>query len=438
MPPKKRKKKKPAAKGSGFSLFKSLLWICVVLLTGLTLFVAMHLPLRHAPDKSAPDKSVIVKPQAGHKASEKPAAQIQKKSRPEQAAVRDDSARKKQALVYEAQIDDFDAKVRSVDLAILMGLAAQGGSESLMRHRAVEVRRHNGQEFYYQNLTINLGHEVFPFLAELKKNLDQLGPGFSLKTVDNNPRDLEISILGEPTHHIFLPLALVPEPEPEAHTVKAPRLVIIIDDLGESMTVAKRLAALPFAISFSVLPHNTKARQVADLARQENLELLLHLPCEPEGYPKSANSGPGTLRVNMTPAVLEQTLVDNLARLPDVDGVNNHMGSRLTQDKKAMTVVLGHLQGQGKFFVDSLTTPKSCVRDVSKTLGMRYYRRHIFLDNTAKEHAILLQLKKAESLAKRTGLAVAIGHPYPATLSALESWAKTRDINVEICKIQDI
>jgi polysaccharide deacetylase 2 family uncharacterized protein YibQ len=114
------------------------------------------------------------------------------------------------------------------------------------------------------------------------------------------------------------------------------------------------------------------------------------------------------------------------------------MGSRLTQNAKAMNVVLAHLKGRGKFFLDSLTTPKSCVRQVSKNLGMRYYRRHIFLDNSATEHAILLQLRKAEALAKRTGVAVAIGHPYPETLSALEAWARTRDMDVTICKIQDI
>ncbi len=402
-----------------------------MLLTGLTLFVAMHLPLRHTPGKSGTGN-----PPAAHENPEAPVAGSEKSPLPPEGPTGDAAQQKSPMQLYEAQIDDFDTKVRSVDMAILMGLAAQGESQSIMRHRTVEVRRHGGQEFYYQNLTINLGHDVFPFLAELKRNLNQLGSEFSLETVGNNPRDLEISILGEPTHHIFLPLSLVPEIETPA--VQSPKLVIVIDDLGESLSVARRLADLPFAVSFSVLPYNTKARQVANLARQENLELLLHLPSEPEGYPKSANSGPGTLRVNMTPAVLEQALVDNLARLPEVDGVNNHMGSRLTQDKKAMTVVLGHLQGQGKFFLDSLTTPKSCVREVSKAVGMRYYRRHIFLDNTAKEHAILLQLKKAESLAKRTGLAVAIGHPYPATLSALESWAKTRDMSVVICKIQDI
>jgi len=423
MPPKKSKKKKTPAKSPRFSLFKSLLWICVVLLTGLTLFVAMHLPLRQ-PGKSG---SVSVTQSRENSAA---------RTAPSEIKARSAEAQKNQGQIYEAQIDDFDTKVRSVDLAILTGLAAQGESQSALRHRAVEVRRHRGQEFYYQNLTISLGQEVFPFLAELKKNLDQMGPEFSLKTFNNNPRDLEISISGESTHHIFLPLSIVPEPQ--APATSSPRMVIVIDDLGESMAVAKRLASLPFPVSFSVLPHNTKARPVANLAREKNLELLLHLPCEPEGYPKTANSGPGTLRVNMSPAMLERALVDNLARLPEVDGVNNHMGSRLTQDRAAMTVVLGHLQGRGKFFLDSLTTPRSCVREVSKSVGMRYYRRHIFLDNTAKEHAILLQLKKAESLAKRTGLAVAIGHPYPATLSALESWAKSRDMSVVICKIQDI
>ncbi len=443
MPPKKSKKKKSPTKSSRLSLFKSLFWICIVLLTGLTLFVAIRLPLRQTPVKPEPapvaqreQDDPAVRPGKSAVRPGEPVARPEEPAVPSETPVTAAAAQKNPGQVYETQIDDFDAQVRSVDLAILMGLAAQGESQSIMRHRAVEVRRHAGQEFYYQNLTINLGHDVFPFLAELKKNLDQLGPEFRLSTVNNNPRDLEVSIFNEPTHHIFLPLSLVPEPAPPA--AARPRMVIVIDDLGESMAAAKRLANLPFPVSFSVLPHNTKAREVANLARQKNRELLLHLPCEPEGYPKAANSGPGTLRVNMTPAMLERTLVDNLARLPEVDGVNNHMGSRLTQDRTAMTVVLGHLKGQGMFFLDSLTTSKSCVREVSRSVGMRYYRRHIFLDNTAKEHAILLQLKKAESLARRTGLAVAIGHPYPATLSALESWAKSRDMSVVICKIQDI
>ena len=428
MPPKKRKgKKKTTPKNSRLSLFKTVLWSSVILLTGLSLFVAMKLPIRFPGNEQAEP----VKAPVSRKDQERP--------RPERAARQTSPARtaaKPAHQAYEVVADDFEKRVRNVDLAILQALGDREDSQNILRHKAVEARSHKGQEFFYQNLTISLGQNVFEFLARLRQNLNRLEPGATLTAVNNSPRDLEVSILGEATHHIFLPLSLTP-PTPDP-TEASGRLVIIIDDLGESMTTARRLADLPFKVTFSVLPHNTRARQVAQLARREGLELLMHLPCEPEGYPEKADSGPGTLRANMSEAQLERLLVDNLSRLPEVDGVNNHMGSRLTKDARAMAVILGHLKGQKKFFVDSLTTSRSSVRQVCRNLGMRYYRRHVFLDNSATEHAIMLQLKKAESLARRTGVAVAIGHPYPETLSALESWAKTRDMTISICTIEDI
>jgi polysaccharide deacetylase 2 family uncharacterized protein YibQ len=438
MPPKKssrsnRKRKKTPAKPSRFPLFRTLLWIAVAAVGGLTLFILLRLSyIQPSPDVKPPVAAAkaptrLTKPKPAESKTTHPVVSRPPASTKAQAEV---------PPTYEAEADDFEAKVRQVDLAILQTLNALGRPQSALRHRAVEARRHNGQEFFYQNLTIDRQQDIFPFLAALRKNLAELAPEAGLATLNENPRDLEISIFGEPTHHLFLPRSLSPE-EPKAPAA-TPKMVIVIDDLGASMPTARRLAALPFPVTFSVLPYNSRARDVAGLARKKNLELLLHLPCEPEGYPHKANSGPGTLRVNMSSQELEQTLAANLARLPEVDGANNHMGSKLTQSKKAMRIVLAHLKGRGKFFLDSVTTPKSCVPEVSKALGMRYYRRHIFLDNTPQEHAILLQLKKAETLARKKGLTVVIGHPYPATLSALETWAKTRDTRIHICKLQDL
>lgn len=429
----KKSSEKKAVSLKRYSFFKYLAIICVILLAGLTVFMFMRLDLRQAVTPSLETfRPLAMQP------SPRPLAVPT--TDPELGAVSGNGGaaegRREPERAYETPADDFEARVRGVDMAILQALATQGEPRTSMHHRAVEVRIHEGQEFFYQNLTITLGQNVVSFLASLRQNLKQFAPEAVLTTVHGNPRDLEIAVLGEATHHLFLPMSRVPEPV--APAVSKARLVIVIDDLGESVGAARRLVDLPFPVSFSVLPHATKAREVAAQARQRGRELLLHLPCEPDGYPKTANSGPGTLRVGMSPDTLEQTLIDNLARLPEVDGVNNHMGSRLTRDTKAMSIVLAHLKGRGLFFLDSLTTPKSCVRDVSRSLGMRYYRRHIFLDNSAKEHAVLLQLKKAESLARRTGVAVAIGHPYPATLSALESWAKDRDTSVTVCKLEDI
>lgn len=436
--PAKKKRKGTSKKASRFPLFRTLALLGVVLLTGLTLLLILRLPQKPAnPEQGAPPRSEVKQGVAARlpdhgPATEHPAPPQVATPPLEQSPV---TPAPVPPLAYEAPIDDFEARVRDADLAILKALDSAGQSESVLRHRAVEARKFRGQEFHYQNLTLHLRPDVFPFLAALEHNLEDMVPGSDLQALDGNPRDLEISIQGQPTHHLFIPLpSTPPKPEPVATT---PRLVIIIDDLGESTKTAQRLAKLPFPVSFSVLPFTTKAREVAGIARNNDLELLLHLPCEPLGYPKT-NSGPGTLRAAMSPAELERALVANLARLPEVDGVNNHMGSKLTQDKKAMRTVLAHLKGRGKFFVDSLTTPKSCVDSVSASLGMRYRRRHVFLDNTPQKQAILLQLKKAEALARKSGLAVAIGHPYPATLAALETWAGKRDTKIVICKARDI
>lgn len=411
-------------------LLKNALWVLALCVTAATLFLAWRAPDVVPPE--TPAKAPVEQPKTTPSVPDQSVATAD--TLPDTESQHTDQTALNASVTYEEPLEEFEAQIRGIDGAILQAIAAQGASTQTLRHRAIEERHFRGQEFYYQNLTITLP-DAFPFLSALHDSLARL-PQTSIQILNNNPRDLEISIQGQPTHHLFLPLPHEPAPVPQ--TVAKARLVIIIDDLGENVAAAKRLAALPFPVSFSVLPYTTKARDVARIARQHHRELLLHLPCEPEGYPKRANSGPGTLRTSMSPAVLEQTLVDNLARLPDVDGVNNHMGSKLTANPQAMRIVLAHLQGRGKFFVDSMTTPKSSVQSISSALGIPYVRRHIFLDNTPKEAAILLQLKKAQTLALKNGLAIAIGHPYPATLAALETWAKQRHADLTVCRIQDI
>lgn len=426
MPSRKHKKK---SLFSDIPLFKVLLLIALVALAGLSLFLAIRMTLPLPQAQSISIRQQLVTKPAPPAAPLQPAANDTSENTPDTTNSTD--------LQYETNEDDFDATIRTVDAVILQALGTLDPQHKNLHHRTtVEARMHDGQEFYYQNITIGPAKDAFPFVAELKKHLTRQVPDARLTVLDENPRNLEITIAGVPTHHLFLPLLLPTElAKPEA---SSPKIVIIIDDMGQSVATATRLAALPFPVSVSVLPYTNKAREVARIARQHDLELLLHLPCEPIGYPRKANSGPGSILASMNPATIENTVVADLARLPDVDGVNNHMGSRLTQDTKAMQIILAHLKGRGKFFVDSMTTPKSVGSKVAASLGMKHYRRHIFLDNTQSERIIALQLQKAESLARRSGLAIVIGHPYPATLDALEAWASTRDTTIHLCRIQDI
>lgn len=209
---------------------------------------------------------------------------------------------------------------------------------------------------------------------------------------------------------------LVPTERPE------PRLVVVIDDLGGNREDAERFLALPFSVTPAILPNLPYSKAVVTLARADGREFLLHLPMEPQGYP-DVNPGDGALLAEMDEGALKRALEKNLSLVSGAAGVNNHMGSRLTELDKPMSWVMEELSERGLYFLDSLTSPKSVAAEAAARAGVRWARRDVFLDNVQKEAAILQQIDKAVKIARRKGWAVAIGHPHGATLRALEHWA---------------
>ncbi len=201
-----------------------------------------------------------------------------------------------------------------------------------------------------------------------------------------------------------------------------PRLAIVIDDLGQSREEAVAFLDLPMAVTPAVLPHLPHSGAVARLARERGREVLLHLPMEPQGYP-ARDPGEGALLERMEEAEIRRLLAGNLAAVPGVAGVNNHMGSRLTELEEPMSWVMDELGSRGLYFLDSLTSPRSVAARVADRLGVRATRRDVFLDNERDEEKIGVQIQKAIDAARASGFAVAIGHPHSATRRALLRWA---------------
>lgn len=254
----------------------------------------------------------------------------------------------------------------------------------------------------------------------------------------------------EPRHSWMVPIAAVaagalagvvwltlstwaptPLPEPKAPSPPAveapeptgpagPRVAIVIDDLGRSLRDAKVLIALPQPLTLAVLPKLAYSRRVAEVAGEAGREVLLHLPMEPLDYP-AKNPGPGALLSSMSPGKLLEVLGEDLDSLPNPVGVNNHMGSRLTEDEEVMRVVLGALKERGLFFLDSYTTPNSVVQKVARELGLPSASRQVFLDHVPDDpDYVASQIDKLAQAAKKHGEAIGIGHPHPATIAALK------------------
>jgi len=224
---------------------------------------------------------------------------------------------------------------------------------------------------------------------------------------------------------------LAHEREPEA------RLAIVIDDLGNDPSAARRVAALDGPIAAAVLPALARSRETAELLRSSGKEVLLHLPMEP--LDPATKTGPGEVRVGMAPAEIAAIVAAGLADVPGASGINNHMGSRASADRATMDAILAVAREHRLFFLDSRTTAFSVAAEEAGRLGVPCVSRAVFLDDVADEGAVASQFDRAAEEALSGGAAIAIGHPHPATLAVLE-----RELpglaarGLKLCRVSDL
>lgn len=193
---------------------------------------------------------------------------------------------------------------------------------------------------------------------------------------------------------------------------------IIIDDLGGNLEVTRRLLAMPYALTLSVLPHLRASEETAQEARRAGHEVMLHLPMQPEAD-SHASPGEGVIHVGLSGPEVERIIKSDLASVPHAAGVNNHMGSRATTDPRLMAAVMRSLAARHLYFIDSRTTAASVAFDAARRQGVPAFYRSIFLDDTETVPYTLGQLRKFHEVLEREGAALAIGHPYPSTIAAL-------------------
>ena len=198
---------------------------------------------------------------------------------------------------------------------------------------------------------------------------------------------------------------------------QAKQIAIVIDDIGNHQRDLEILN-LPGQVTFSILPHTPYSQIFAERASKTHKELLLHVPMQ--ALDKTKALGPGALTDTMTKSELQTTLGHALASLPQVKGVNNHMGSELTQRTEPMKWTMEVLKKRGLYFLDSRTTSQSEAQNVANLYGVANVSRHVFLDNNVTHSQLQHQLEELKSKAEHFNYAIAIAHPYPETVAFLQ------------------
>jgi hypothetical protein len=195
------------------------------------------------------------------------------------------------------------------------------------------------------------------------------------------------------------------------------RLAVVIDDVGNNLDDLAPFLRIPGPLTFAVLPALPHSGEAARRAHAAGKQVIVHMPMEAVG---GQNPGPGAIFVAQDDAEIRARLDRALESVPYARGINNHMGSRVIADRRAMGAVMDVLAARGLAFLDSRTTSDTVAAVVAAERGVPFLERSIFLDNVAEADKVAEQFAHGVSLALEKGSAILIGHVQnEATLDVL-------------------
>ncbi|HXW14828.1 MAG TPA: divergent polysaccharide deacetylase family protein [Terriglobia bacterium] len=287
-----------------------------------------------------------------------------------------------------------------------------GGTQIWIKH---PTRLHGGQgtDSALQVLATPAAYRAVLSAVRQESDKNHLDLGTSVANTGNGLHAVTLSVMQRNGRHVF-----------QIHLREVARLLraaIVIDDMGNDQDAARHLLALDYPLTLSVLPYLRYAKITAQDAHRRGREIMLHLPMEPEpgGH---LSPGQGAILVGMNAAEVHQIVENDLAAVPYVAGVNNHMGSRATKDAALMADVMKTLADHRLYFIDSRTTAASIALEAARRQGLPAFYRTVFLDNTETVPYTLDQLRKFRHIVEQEGVALAIGHPHATTIAALEKF----------------
>ncbi|MCY3868881.1 MAG: divergent polysaccharide deacetylase family protein [Gemmatimonadetes bacterium] len=200
----------------------------------------------------------------------------------------------------------------------------------------------------------------------------------------------------------------------------AGRIAIVIDDFGyQEQDLILSFCELSQPITFSIFPGEKHTAWIAQQAIEKNHGVMVHLPMEPIGYP-ARDPGPNAIFLDYAPEKIAELTQNALASVPHAKGMNNHMGSRLTQNFEAMKSVLRVVKRWNFFFIDSVTSPESVAYAIARDMGIPGGRNAMFLDIVEDEDAVVKRLYRLAAHARHEGTVIGIGHAKLNTLHALQ------------------
>ncbi|MDQ6988352.1 MAG: divergent polysaccharide deacetylase family protein [Mariprofundaceae bacterium] len=217
---------------------------------------------------------------------------------------------------------------------------------------------------------------------------------------------------------------LSPEPKnkqaQQANLNDVGQLSLVIDDVGYNLNALQRLLALPYTITVAILPDAPHAQEAARMAHQHGVTVMLHMPMQTSNPKYQQNMERFYLHQGLSKTEFTQVFEDALAKIPYVQGINNHMGSLLTSDAKAMSWLMELCEKHDLFFLDSRTSSVSVAAEKAREQGLAWNKRNVFLDHKTDTASLQHAWNASLDCVQQKKQCVMIGHPHAETVAFLE------------------
>ena len=216
------------------------------------------------------------------------------------------------------------------------------------------------------------------------------------------------------------------------------QVAFVLDDWGYSLNNIDELFQIDRPVTLAVLPHLRYSKEISDrvIKYGRGYDIILHLPLESKSGKTSERD---TIRRNMEKNQVLSILRADIESVPGIIGVSNHQGSRATENREIMKIILEELKKKDLFFLDSRTTPVSVCGNISRKIRLKYAERSVFLDLGQKKEEkqyrayVKKQIRELINIAKTRGSAIAIGHDKKLTIEVIKD--SIPDIEKENIKI---
>lgn len=235
-----------------------------------------------------------------------------------------------------------------------------------------------------------------------------------------------------------------PDPQKVPETAGGPpqkalgKIAVIVDDSGYNIQDCHFLSLIPHPLTVAILPELAYSRDIAACARQNGKEVMLHLPLEPHQTAEHYRQG-YIITDEMSPAEVAGRFQEALSAVPFAEGINNHMGSKATEDTELMSLVFDQLAAKNLFFIDSRVTVNSICAPLARRKGIPFAERDVFLDNRNERTYIEGQFRELAREAKEKGQAIGIGHARTLTWQIIkEQTEKLTNEGFQIVPVEEL